>query len=180
MSALAEIREAPGLDAYLGDLEERLEHAVGAYRGVVAEVGAEALAAGGKRLRPLLVYLSAPPGSEPPVVAGVAVELVHLATLMHDDLIDGARLHAGTHRPGRRMVPTPRARRATISLPAPSPSSPRRATRRRWQCSPTPRSALRGVKRCSARSASILTRASRRISNVARSRRGSCSRRRAA
>src|SRR6478672_1894850 len=95
MSALAEIREAPGLDAYLGDLEERLEHTVGAYRGVVAEVGAEALAAGGKRLRPLLVYLAAPPGAEPPIVAGVAVELVHLATLMHDDLIDGAKLRRG-------------------------------------------------------------------------------------
>src|SRR6185312_12156954 len=95
MSALAEIRDAPGLDAYLEDLEERLEQAVGAYRGVVAEVGAEALAAGGKRLRPQLVYLSTPPGAPPPVVAGVAVELVHLATLMHDDLIDGARLRRG-------------------------------------------------------------------------------------
>ena len=95
MTALAEIRDAPGLDAYLEDLEERLEDAVGAYRGVVAEVGAEALAAGGKRLRPQLVYLSTPPGAPPPVVAGVAVELVHLATLMHDDLIDGARLRRG-------------------------------------------------------------------------------------
>ena len=95
MTALAEIRDAPGLDAYLEDLEERLEHAVGAYRGIVAEVGAEALAAGGKRLRPQLVYLSTPPGAPPPVVAGVAVELVHLATLMHDDLIDGARLRRG-------------------------------------------------------------------------------------
>jgi geranylgeranyl pyrophosphate synthase len=95
MSALAEIREAPGLDAYLAELEDRLEHAVGSYRGVVADVGGEALAAGGKRLRPLLVYLSAPPGAEPPVVSGVAVELVHLATLMHDDLIDGAHLRRG-------------------------------------------------------------------------------------
>jgi geranylgeranyl pyrophosphate synthase len=95
LSALAEIREAPGLDAYLAELEDRLEQAVGSYRGVVAEVGAEALAAGGKRLRPLLVYLSAPPGADPPVVSGVAVELVHLATLMHDDLIDGARLRRG-------------------------------------------------------------------------------------
>ena len=95
MSALAEIREAPGLDAYLAELEDRLEAAVGSYRGVVADVGAEALAAGGKRLRPLLVYLSAPVGTEPPVVAGAAVELVHLATLMHDDLIDGARLRRG-------------------------------------------------------------------------------------
>jgi len=46
-------------------------------------------------MRPLLVYLSSPLGREPSVVAGVAVELVHLATLMHDDLIDGARLRRG-------------------------------------------------------------------------------------
>ncbi len=95
MTALAEIREAPGLEAYLADLEDRLESAVGTYRGVVADVGAQALAAGGKRLRPLLVYLSTPPDAEPPVVVGVAVELVHMATLMHDDLIDGARVRRG-------------------------------------------------------------------------------------
>jgi geranylgeranyl pyrophosphate synthase len=95
VSALAEIRDAPGLDAYLADLEQRLEQAVGAYRGVVSEVGGQALAAGGKRLRPLLVYLSTPHGAEPPVVAGVAVELIHMATLMHDDLIDGARVRRG-------------------------------------------------------------------------------------
>jgi geranylgeranyl pyrophosphate synthase len=95
VSALAEIREAPGLEAYLGELETRLEAAVGAYRGVVSEVGAQALAAGGKRLRPLLVYLSSPPDAEPPIAASVAVELVHMATLMHDDLIDGARVRRG-------------------------------------------------------------------------------------
>jgi len=61
----------------------------------VSEVGGQALAAGGKRLRPLLVYLSTPPAEKPPVVAGVAVELVHMATLMHDDLIDGARVRRG-------------------------------------------------------------------------------------
>jgi geranylgeranyl pyrophosphate synthase len=95
VTALAELREAPGLDAYLAELEDRLEAAVGSYKGIVAEVGGEALAAGGKRLRPLLVYLSTPRAAEPPVVAGVAVELVHLATLMHDDLIDGAKLRRG-------------------------------------------------------------------------------------
>jgi geranylgeranyl pyrophosphate synthase len=95
VTALAELREAPGLDAYLAELEDRLEAAVGRYNGVVAEVGGEALAAGGKRLRPLLVYLSTPRAAEPPAVAGVAVELVHLATLMHDDLIDGAKLRRG-------------------------------------------------------------------------------------
>jgi geranylgeranyl pyrophosphate synthase len=95
LSALAELREAPGLDAYLAELEDRLDAAVGRYEGIVSEVGGEALAAGGKRLRPLLVFLSSPPAADPPIVAGVAVELIHLATLMHDDLIDGAKLRRG-------------------------------------------------------------------------------------
>ena len=95
MSALAELREAPGLDAYLAELEDRLEDAVGRYQGIVSEVGGEALAAGGKRLRPLLVYLSSPRTGDASVVGGVSVELVHLATLMHDDLIDGAKLRRG-------------------------------------------------------------------------------------
>jgi geranylgeranyl pyrophosphate synthase len=86
--------ESPGLVTYLEELDGHLERAVGSCRGVVADVGAEALSAGGKRLRPLLVFLSSP--SEPPsVAAGVAVELVHMATLMHDDLIDGARIRRG-------------------------------------------------------------------------------------
>jgi geranylgeranyl pyrophosphate synthase len=55
----------------------------------------EALEAGGKRLRPLLVFLASPAEAEPPLAAGVAVELVHLATLVHDDVIDGARLRRG-------------------------------------------------------------------------------------
>ncbi len=63
--------------------------------------------AGGKRLRPLLVVLAAeatggvgaPSGSsegeERLVRAAVAVELVHSATLVHDDVIDGAQLRRG-------------------------------------------------------------------------------------
>jgi len=84
-----------GLDVYLAELEERLERAVGSHAGIVAEVGAEAISAGGKRLRPLLVFLSSPPEQPPPIAAAVAVELVHMATLVHDDLIDGARLRRG-------------------------------------------------------------------------------------
>ena len=86
---------APGLDSYLEQVETRLAAAVGSYPGRVAEVGADALAAGGKRLRPLLAFLSAPPDAPPPVAAGVAVELVHMATLVHDDLIDGATVRRG-------------------------------------------------------------------------------------
>ncbi len=95
MNALAEIRQAPGLDSYLAQLEARLREAVVAYPGVVSAAGEGALAAGGKRLRPLLVFLSTPAGREPDVAAGVAVELVHMATLLHDDLIDGAEFRRG-------------------------------------------------------------------------------------
>ncbi len=65
------------------------------HEGTVAEVGADALAAGGKRLRPALTFLSAPAGSPPPVAEGVAVELVHMASLVHDDIVDAAHLRRG-------------------------------------------------------------------------------------
>jgi geranylgeranyl pyrophosphate synthase len=68
---------------------------VATHPGLVAAVGNEALAAGGKRLRPTLVFLAAPPGTEPSLAAGVAVELVHMATLVHDDLIDRAHFRRG-------------------------------------------------------------------------------------
>ncbi len=95
MSTLSEIREAPGLETYLDAIEERLARTVASHPGLVAAVGNEALAAGGKRMRPLLVFLSAPAGTEPSIAAGVAVELVHMATLVHDDLIDRAHFRRG-------------------------------------------------------------------------------------
>jgi octaprenyl-diphosphate synthase len=95
MTTLAAIREAPGLDDYLDALEERLARTVATHPGVVAAVGNEALAAGGKRLRPLLVFLSTPDGRQPSIAGGAAVELVHMATLVHDDLIDRAHFRRG-------------------------------------------------------------------------------------
>jgi geranylgeranyl pyrophosphate synthase len=94
-SGLSSIREAEGLEEYLDALEERLARSVASHPGLVAAVGNEALAAGGKRLRPLLVFLSTAPGREPSLAAGVAVELVHMATLVHDDLIDRAHFRRG-------------------------------------------------------------------------------------
>ena len=95
MSGLATVRATPGLDAYLEELESRLGEAVRSRPGLVAEIGADALSSGGKRLRPLLVFLTAPPDGESPLAAGVAIELVHMASLVHDDLIDGAKLRRG-------------------------------------------------------------------------------------
>src|SRR5665213_1828018 len=73
----------PGVAGYMAEVET----------GLAQEVAGEALSAGGKRLRPLLCFLTA--RGEPSVAAGVAVEMVHMATLVHDDLVDGARLRRG-------------------------------------------------------------------------------------
>src|SRR3954451_11850200 len=90
---LAQVHSTPGLAAYMAEVETGLARAVGARPGLAQEVSGEALSAGGKRLRPLLCFLTAQ--ERPSVAAGVAVEMVHMATLVHDDLVDGARLRRG-------------------------------------------------------------------------------------
>jgi geranylgeranyl pyrophosphate synthase len=93
MSQLAQVHATPGVGAYMAEVEAGLARAVAAQPGLVQEVAGEALSAGGKRLRPLLCFLTA--SGRPSVPAGVAVEMVHMATLVHDDLVDGARLRRG-------------------------------------------------------------------------------------
>ncbi|MGA0122016.1 MAG: polyprenyl synthetase family protein [Gaiellales bacterium] len=82
-----------------GDLERVAARLAGAGAwGSTAATAAETLAAGGKRLRPLLVLLSAPAARQADddlVRAGSAVELVHMATLVHDDVLDHAALRRG-------------------------------------------------------------------------------------
>jgi geranylgeranyl pyrophosphate synthase len=96
VSQLAVVDATPGLAAYMAELEARLALAGSRRPGSVSSVAREALAAGGKRLRPLLCFLASPQaGAEPPLAAGVAVELIHMATLVHDDLVDGARMRRG-------------------------------------------------------------------------------------
>ncbi|MFP5388263.1 MAG: polyprenyl synthetase family protein [Thermoleophilia bacterium] len=84
------------LPARLGEVEDLLrEQAVGYGELLGADV-ATTLAAGGKRLRPLLVLLCAgPAGGEGAVRAAAAIELVHMATLVHDDVLDDAPLRRG-------------------------------------------------------------------------------------
>jgi geranylgeranyl pyrophosphate synthase len=65
---------------------------------VLERYGGDTIAAGGKRLRPLLVFLAAgvpPPETDGLLAAAVAVELVHSATLVHDDVLDGSDLRRG-------------------------------------------------------------------------------------
>jgi geranylgeranyl pyrophosphate synthase len=55
------------------------------------------LAAGGKRLRPLLVLLCAGEGGGAAEVrSAAAIELIHMATLVHDDVLDAAPLRRGS------------------------------------------------------------------------------------
>jgi geranylgeranyl pyrophosphate synthase len=62
----------------------------------LAADAAMTLEAGGKRLRPMLVLLCAGEGGgEEAVQAATAIELIHMATLVHDDVLDAAPLRRG-------------------------------------------------------------------------------------
>jgi geranylgeranyl pyrophosphate synthase len=82
----------------MDELEARLQELARSHGPLLAEHAGATIAAGGKRLRPLLVLLAAGPAPAHPdrvVRAMVAVELIHSATLVHDDVLDGADLRRG-------------------------------------------------------------------------------------
>jgi geranylgeranyl pyrophosphate synthase len=84
------------LPARLGEVEERLREQSRGHGDLLSEDLATTLASGGKRLRPLLVLLCAgADGGEEAVRAAAAIELVHMATLVHDDVLDAAPLRRG-------------------------------------------------------------------------------------
>jgi heptaprenyl diphosphate synthase len=89
----------------LDDVEDLLHRQVRSSQAFVDRAANYLIAAGGKRFRPLLVALTAHLGDADArgiVEAGAIVELVHLATLYHDDVIDEA--------PARRGAPSANAR----------------------------------------------------------------------
>ncbi len=78
--------------------EQLLEKIAALPAGTLGESCTLTLTAGGKRLRPLLVFLAARASEsigEGVVTAAAAVELVHMATLVHDDILDRAELRRG-------------------------------------------------------------------------------------
>jgi octaprenyl-diphosphate synthase len=82
----------------LARVEAELGRFVPADMPIAAEAFALALAAGGKRLRPALCLLSAGACggvNEDAVHLATVVEVVHLASLMHDDVVDEAELRRG-------------------------------------------------------------------------------------
>ena len=95
-----------GDEALADRLRERLERVEVALAGhvrsraeFVTEMAGHLLAAGGKRFRPLLVLLAAEAGDRPDsdevITAACVVELTHLASLYHDDVMDEADLRRG-------------------------------------------------------------------------------------
>jgi geranylgeranyl pyrophosphate synthase len=84
------------LPARLAEVERLLREESGAREGPLGEDAGATLAAGGKRLRPMLVLLCAgSEGGEAAVRAAAATELVHMASLVHDDVLDAAPLRRG-------------------------------------------------------------------------------------
>jgi octaprenyl-diphosphate synthase len=87
----------------LAEIESGLRASAAPGTGELPTAGHAAVAAGGKRLRPLLTIVAAGPavadGPSPArsavVRAGIAVELTHTASLIHDDVLDAAALRRG-------------------------------------------------------------------------------------
>lgn len=83
----------------LAVVEEALAQHVRGRAAFITEAAGHLMSAGGKRFRPLLVLLAAETGpnadSEQVLTAACVVELTHLASLYHDDVMDEAALRRG-------------------------------------------------------------------------------------
>lgn len=97
--AVARIVDAggPQVPALLGRVEALLADVAASYGDVLAGHAGSTIAAGGKRLRPLLVLLAAGPDApeDAAIRAAASVELIHSASLVHDDVLDAASLRRG-------------------------------------------------------------------------------------
>jgi heptaprenyl diphosphate synthase len=102
VQSLGALSSDPALEASLtaamADVEHSLHEAIKSDYPFVTETSAHLVDAGGKRFRPLLTLLAAQfgdPGRPQVIDAAVVVELTHLATLYHDDVMDEAKLRRG-------------------------------------------------------------------------------------
>ncbi|MCH9708596.1 MAG: polyprenyl synthetase family protein [Actinomycetia bacterium] len=80
-------------------IEALISEELGRADSLMSEAVQHLFQAGGKRFRPLFTVLSAQLGPKPDAwevaVAGSVIELVHLATLYHDDVMDEAQMRRG-------------------------------------------------------------------------------------
>ncbi|MEO5709122.1 MAG: polyprenyl synthetase family protein [Nocardioidaceae bacterium] len=86
------------LRARMVEVEERLEREIVSEAPFVTDAARHLMHAGGKRFRPLLVLLAAETGDptrDGVITSACVVELTHLASLYHDDVMDEADLRRG-------------------------------------------------------------------------------------
>ncbi|MBN6188600.1 heptaprenyl diphosphate synthase component II [Aneurinibacillus sp. BA2021] len=79
-------------------IERELDRAIDTKEPVLQKTSSHLLKAGGKRIRPVFVLLGGKFGSydiEQLKYVAVPLELIHMATLVHDDVIDNAELRRG-------------------------------------------------------------------------------------
>lgn len=79
-------------------IEEALNEVIKADHPILCEASTQLLHAGGKRIRPVFVLLSGHFGNyeiERIKTVAVSLELIHMATLVHDDVVDDAELRRG-------------------------------------------------------------------------------------
>jgi heptaprenyl diphosphate synthase len=95
----SELLHLPGLAGDLRRVDEALLRSVRSEDPFLSEVASHLISAGGKRLRPALTVAAAGVGgaavTEDVVQGAVAVELVHLGSLYHDDVMDEADTRHG-------------------------------------------------------------------------------------
>ncbi len=84
------------LGSHMAALDRELKQQIGAFEPEIREMADYCIDTSGKRIRPSLVFLSGwrgPDAVSPELVRVAAVvEMVHLATLVHDDIMDGAEV----------------------------------------------------------------------------------------
>jgi len=96
--------------AELREFERRLDAEIASDLGPMASAMSHIVKAGGKRLRPALVILSARLGSAKPddiFNLAMGIEFIHTATLVHDDLIDKAPTRRGIRTIHEALGPDP-------------------------------------------------------------------------
>lgn len=96
---VAALLSLPSLDGEMSRVDAALADAVRLDDPYLSEVAGHLISAGGKRLRPMLSVLSAMAGgadvTDDVIAGGVAVELVQVGSLYHDDVIDEAETRRG-------------------------------------------------------------------------------------
>ena len=98
MNDLRTLVDIPRVWERLERVEHRLFEASTSDDPYLTKIAQHLLTAGGKRFRPLLALLAAelgPAAGDRPVEAGVSVELIHVGSLYHDDVIDEADTRRG-------------------------------------------------------------------------------------